>query len=208
MAAPVDLSETGMANGALALIGEPPISSLDDTKRRAARECKRHFASVRDGLLAKRDWEFARNSCTPSALSTPPSATYQYRYMLPADCIRVTKLNDADMDPWESMSSGDDVTVARAVDTNCVAPVVWYTRQLVNPAQWAVGFQTLFHAALAAKVNPSVGRDKALTAQLMGYVDRELSDAAVRDSQQRTGETISRTPSWVQARWGISQWAT
>ena len=56
MAAPLDLSETGTANGALAIIGEPPIASLDDTTRAAARYAKRFFAEVRDELLRQKDW--------------------------------------------------------------------------------------------------------------------------------------------------------
>jgi len=206
MAAPRDLTETGMANGALAHIGEPPISSLDDPQRAAARHCKRFFAEIRDELLRERDWQFARNSCTPAAGPTPPNAQWSFRYIMPSDCIAVLRVGD---DPnsgpdWESPSTGDDVTVATVLDTNEVAPLVWYTRRVVNPAQWDELFGRLFKFALAAKVNPLVGRDKSLTNDLVAYAKGEKDDASKRDSQQRSGQQISRTTSWVQSRWGYT----
>ena len=202
MSAPVDLSETGMANGALALIGEPPISSLDDTRRKAARECKRHFAEVRDQLLDAKDWEFAKTQCTPPPLPNAPNTTYSYRYQMPSDCIRVLQLNDLDADDWECPNPGDDATTIVVVDTNALSPVIWYIRRVVNPAQWSNEFRGTFQTALAAMINPAVGRDKTLTVQLAGVADKKLESSARRDNQQRVGDTITSTTSWVSARWG------
>ncbi len=208
MSSLVDLTETGMANGALAHIGEPPISSLDDTKRAAARHCKRFFAEIRDELLRERDWEFARNSCVPSALPSPPNSAWSFRYVMPSDCIAVLSIgDDPDCEPaWESPSTGDDTTVAKMLDTDEVAPLVWYTRRLTNPAQWDQLFARLFKLALAAKVNPLIGRDKSLTAGLVTMAKGGIDDAGKRDAQQKSGQTISRSTSWVKARFGVTSW--
>lgn len=206
MSAPADLSETGMANGALALIGEPPIASLDDATRAAARTAKRFFAETRDELLRERHWEFARNSCVPSALPTAPNQKWLYRYVMPDDCVAVKSIEEGpDFDPdWECPASGDDGTVAILLDTNETAPMVWYTRRIVNPAQWDPLFRRVFKSALAAKINPIVGRDKTLTAQLAQAAQSWLDDAAMRDARTRNGDQITRSTSWVTARWGYT----
>jgi hypothetical protein len=205
MPAPADLSETGMANGALALVGEPPIASLDDTTRAAARACKRFFAATRDEMLAERHWQFARHSCTPAPLPDAPNRHWRFRYVMPADCVTIRTIGDGpdQTPPWESPSSGEDGTVAVLLDTNETNPIVWYTRRVVNPAQWSPLFRRLFQAALAAKVNPIVGRDKSLTASLADAARSWLDDAAVRDARARNGDQLTRNTSWVQARRGF-----
>lgn len=196
-----------MANGALAKIGEPPISSLLDKKRAAARHCLRFFAETRDALLRDRNWEFARNSCAPAALPARPNPKWSFRYVMPADCVNVIQVGPFD-DPWESPSSGDDVTVAIFCDTNATAPTIWYTRRVVNPAQWNPLFRELFKTALAAAVNPIIGRDKSLTQGLVQMAAAGKDDAAKRDAQGRVGQQISRTTSWVKSRWGYLDWPT
>lgn len=196
-----------MANGALAKIGEPPISSLSDKKRAAARHCLRFFAETRDALLRDKDWEFARNSCSPAAQPARPNPEWSFRYVMPADCVAVVRIGRFNP-PWESPSSGDDVTVAIFCDTNETAPTIWYTRRVVNPAQWNPLFRELFKTALAAKVNPIIGRDKSLTNDLLGLVKGGQDDAVKRDSQGRNGQQISRTTSWVKSRWGYLDWPT
>lgn len=230
MPAPLDLTETGMANGALALIGEPPISSLTDPTRAAARHALRFFAETRDALLRDRHWEFARASCTPAAQPSPPNPQWNYRYVMPADCIAVMSIGDYGLpnppggvvpnpgtyaytgtsdggEPdWESPSSGDDVTIGVLLDTNDAQPFVWYTRRVVNPAQWDPLFRQLFQFALAAKLNPLVGRDKSLTAALEAKTGVALDDASARDAKQRNGDAVTRSTSWVLSRFGFTSW--
>ena len=194
-----------MANGALALIGEPPITSLDDKMRAAARYAKRFFAEERDELLRSKDWEFARNSVVPPGVVSP-NPHWSWRYTMPADCIAVLQIGDfddsTDEPDWESPTTGDDATVATVVDTNAVAPRIYYTRRLVNPAQWDEAFAKTFKTYLAIKLNPLIGRDKNKTAELLGNAEKQEFRAAQRDSQQRNGDTLNRTTSWVLARWG------
>ncbi len=206
MAAPIDQSETGQANGALALIGEPPITSLDDATRAAARYAKRYFAEERDELLREKDWQFARNFATPGAVASPNSA-WSWRYTMPADCIAVVRIGDyekyTDEPDWEEVSSGEDGDVATFVDTNEAGAQIYYTRRIVNPAQWDLDFAALFKTRLAIKLNPLIGRDKSLTATLMQMASKREDDSSKRDSQQRRGDTITRSTTWVTARWGF-----
>lgn len=208
MVAPIDRTETGMANGALALIGEPPITSLDDIYRAAARHAKRFFAEERDELLRSRDWQFARTFINPPAGVVCPNPVWAWRYTMPTDCISVQRLGDyesyTDEPDWECPATGDDLTVAIVLDTNEVAPEVYYTRRVINPAQWDLEFSSLFKVRLAAKLNPLIGRDKTLTAGLMAQVEKKADEAEIRDSRERRGDTVTRSTTWITARWGFA----
>lgn len=195
-----------MANGALALIGEPPITSLNDAGRAAARYAKRFFAEERDTLLRSKDWQFARTFVNPPAGVVCPNPRWAWRYTMPTDCVSVQRIGDyekyTDEPNWECPAIGDDATAAIALDTNEVAPEVYYTRQVVNPVQWDLEFSALFRTRLAIKLNPLIGRDKAVTAQLAASLTTQTAEATIRDSRERRGDTVTRSTSWVTARWG------
>lgn len=204
MAAPLDQTETGMANRALALIGEPPIASLDDPKRSAARHAKRNFADVRDGLLRALPWQCAKMSTTPPALPTAPNPKYSFRYLMPADCISVNSIECNTTDAWEVEATGDDTTLVTALDTSIVAPLVWYTRRLVNPAQWDEEFADVFIQRFCARLNPLIGRDKTKTGGFIAEGKRLFDEAALRDAQQRSRQQVSRNTSWIASRFGAT----
>jgi hypothetical protein len=158
---------------------------------------------VRDRLLREIPWQFAESFVTPAALPAPPPSGYAYRYAMPADCVSVTAVGDAQTN-WQVVSSGDDTSLQTFVDANDVAPPVVYTRRVVNPAQWDEIFAETFVIRLAARLNPLIGRDKSLTAALKQDAQRQMDDAALRDGQQRANQTVTRTTSWVAARWGVA----
>lgn len=203
MAAPRPTTETDRVNEALALIGEPPIASIDDPRRKAARNAKRFFAGVRDDLLRQTPWEFAMAWVTPPAAPNAPSSGYAFRYLMPDDCVDVFQIKNLPDDAWETPNAGDDDTVVTVLDTNATAPLVQYTRRIVNPAQWDESFAVLFALKLAAKLNPLVGRDKTLTQQLDAKAEMKLDEASRRDAQARSSQQVTRDTSWTQARRGL-----
>lgn len=203
MSAPRALTETDQVNAALAEIGEPAIASIDEKRRAAARNAKRHFATVRDACLRITSWEFAKDWCTPAATpDPPPSGLYAYRYKLPSECLSVNWLEGVSNDAWETPSAGVDDELALVLDTSVVAPRVCFTRRIVNPAQWDAQFALLFQLRLAAKLNPLIGRDKGLTATLERRAEEMEDDATRRDAQARSATQLSRDTSWLRARTG------
>jgi hypothetical protein len=203
MTTPRGLTETDRANGALAEIGEPPIAALSDPGRAAARHCNRFFAGVRDELLREAPWQFAKNYVTPAAQPTAPSPRWLYRYLMPADCVNIVCVMHRQNAEWEQNSSGDDATVAICLDTNLVAPNVWYTRRIVNPAQWDALFCELFDISLAAKINPLIGRDKSKTAELLQRRRDKLEETKARDAQSASAERQRKDVNWILARYGV-----
>lgn len=202
MTAPLGFTETDRANEALAHIGEPAIVSIDDAGRKAARECRRHFASVRDQLLRKAKWQFAKASAMPAAIGAPADGVWQFRYPMPTDCLAVREIQDADLSSWEVRSADTAGDPRVMVDTDIEAPIVFYTRRIDNPAQWDELFAETFALSLAAKINPALGRDKTITVNLKSEVETRLIQARQKDAQERAAERITRSTSWIIARRG------
>lgn len=202
MTAPSPLTETAMANGALAEIGETAITDIDDPKRAAARVCKQNFGAVRDALLRRVPWQFAQHRVSPAAVAAPAGSPWAYRYRMPGDCIAPQDIVGADPASWEVSSAGDDQSLGVVVDANITAPQIVYTRRIVNPAQWDALFAQVFQLMLAAKINPLIGRDKQKTNDCLLRAERLLGTASRLDAQAQAANRVSGNTSWIAARRG------
>ena len=86
-----------LCNQALALAGEEAILTLDEQTRNAAL-CRAHYGATLREVLRSSTWNSARARVTLSPLAESPSFGWQYQYQLPADFIRVVRINDAQAD--------------------------------------------------------------------------------------------------------------
>ena len=85
-------TETDIANMALALLDEAPITNIDDDNT-AARLVKLHFATTRKSELAAHDWQFALTTGELTGVDTGSgSGTLNWEYTLPAGVLRVLPL--------------------------------------------------------------------------------------------------------------------
>lgn len=87
------MNDTDIANYALAHIGEPKISSIDDTGSKEARICKQLLTPIVQETLRKHRWNCAIKRATLSALVETPNHHYTTLYQLPADFMRLLELN-------------------------------------------------------------------------------------------------------------------
>ncbi len=72
-----------IANLALTLLGEEPITSLEDDLKRA-KVLKLHYAPARDATLEAFEWSFARKRFKPAKLLDVPLWGYDYAFEIPA----------------------------------------------------------------------------------------------------------------------------
>tara|TARA_R110000796_G_scaffold117736_1_gene230771 strand:- start:14348 stop:14935 length:588 start_codon:yes stop_codon:yes gene_type:complete len=79
-------SETSIANVAMRHLGENPISSIDENSDNA-RLCKKYFNDAKTTALEEYCWTWAKERAQLAADATAPAFGYDYRYLLPADCI-------------------------------------------------------------------------------------------------------------------------
>lgn len=94
------LSKTDIANQALGRVGAAAIMSLDDQDNKSAREVKLVFEqSVRE-LGRTSEWNCLKARANLAQLTDSPAFGWSYAYQLPADFIRLVKLNGTDGDDY------------------------------------------------------------------------------------------------------------
>jgi hypothetical protein len=83
---------TQICNLALSRLGARRISSYEADTTTEATSCRLHFEPVRDGLLRRHQWDFAKAISMLSKLPEPVSVRYEAAWQLPGDCVRVIRL--------------------------------------------------------------------------------------------------------------------
>ena len=83
-----------VCNRCLAILGEPPVTSLSDPSK-AARTVNASYAPLRDALLRAYRWKFAMKRVELAADTDAPVFGFDYAYTLPSDFLRLDFINDA-----------------------------------------------------------------------------------------------------------------
>ncbi len=203
MTVPLSQTETARANAALAHIGEPAISDINDSGRKVARAARAHFADARDQLLRAAHWQFAKATAAPASSGAPPDGLYLYRYPMPTDCVAVRSIYGHHDDAWEVRHAGVDGDIRVMVDTDVAGATILYTRRVTNPAQWDELFTEVFDLKYAAVLNPLIGRDKSKTADLLAMVEAKLPRARNKDARERGPDYVGNDHSWSRVRRGV-----
>ena len=76
---------------ALDMLTEAPIDSIDDDDP-VAKRFKRNFDQWRDLFLSVHPWNFATKRVSIGADATAPAHGWNYRYLLPGECVRFLPL--------------------------------------------------------------------------------------------------------------------
>lgn len=145
-------SDVEIVNIGLTLIGESRITSLDDNVK-PAREAKAIFAHLRDALLAKYNWNFAKARAALPALVDTPAFQYNTKYQLPSDCLRLIELNDyyvgLDLTDYRGSDTSEYAIEGREILTNWAAPLnIKYIKRVTNTSQ----FDPCFNLTLGARI--------------------------------------------------------
>jgi len=177
----MSVSKIGICNIALAHLGAGAIRSFDENNKRA-RMSEVFFASVRDYLLSKFDWPFARKFKWLQPLNLPEAEQVPnfFAYQLPNDCRTPRDIHPpGSKDPWEVM--GNRLFCKIDPSSGEVAGL-YYTVQEVDTTKYSDTFITLLALLLAIRIAPSITQDKELTKTLFAQYDREYRDAWESDA--------------------------
>lgn len=85
-----------ICNNALVLLGNNPLDALTDTTKKAVRIVTQFYTQAIEETLRAYTWNCAITRDTLTADATPPEFGYSYRFAVPADCLRVLMVYDAD----------------------------------------------------------------------------------------------------------------
>lgn len=82
-----------IANSALVKIGARPILSLTEGSIEAER-CSKRMDPIRKIILRRHPWNFAIGRRTLAPSVDVPEFEYSYKFLLPADCLRLLEVMD------------------------------------------------------------------------------------------------------------------
>lgn len=147
-------SEVDICNLALAHIGQPKITSLDDINK-GARICNQFYPVARDEMLREHPWNFALKRTALAADVSTPVFGYERQFTLPSDCLRPIEPEDLSI-IWKVES--------RKILTDQEAPLnLRYIKKESNVAL----YDPLFVVALAIKLALFIGQPLTSDTSLM-----------------------------------------
>ena len=174
-------SEIEICNLALASVGESSIRSFDETNSRA-RMCKTFYNAMRDYLLSRFDWPFARRykkltEIDPESVDIPDG----YRaFGIPSDCIAVR-----DIFPLVAkrywVVSGSSLYV-KSVQSFEEQLGIYFTTKEVQVAQFSDSFVNTLSICLAARLTPVLSQDSEMASMLYNQYQNEFALAIESDA--------------------------
>ena len=188
-----ELSATQICSAALVLIGERPISDIEDTGNPNAVRCKAVYAKSRDALLREYAWGFATKRVALAQAATAPVFGYTYQYPLPADCLRVLETQDASI--VYELEDGYLLTDEEEIQIRYIARVTQTGK-----------FDSLYTECLSIRIARELAYAVVKKLSMVQAMDELLKRAmpAARQIDANEGNRAAPTPesqsSWLAAR--------
>jgi hypothetical protein len=189
----VSISETSIANMALARIGAKRLTNIDTDASQEATQALLHYAQTRDALLRSHWWRFAIARATLSEDVDAPDFEYDHQYTLPADYLRGIGLYDTtatfEIEGQHLLTDDDTVELK-------------YVQRLTDPTKFDPLFVEVLVLELAIKFVMPLAQDKVLRRELQDELKGVKTQARLvnMDETNTMGREDSYT--WNDARLG------
>lgn len=208
------ISETGVVNLALKLVGGDQVANLSAStlaESKAARDAVDVLGQKRDMLLEQYNWQFAlgRKELASDASVTPASG-WSFYFTIPAEALRIIGLYDAAEMPQSYTATtkpwaveADPNGVPRLVAEEDPAPILFVHRVTDvsrMPPTFVEVWATDIAEVLASSVANSSGKMKVISA----YRDRALRAAKRTSAIQRAPEQFASSE-WTDAAYGYNR---
>lgn len=149
-------SSIEICNVALGMLGAGSIRDFTEDNKRA-RMCLAFYTPIRDGLIARFDWPFARRlKKLQQVVTTEPVPNGWYAYQLPIDCLTPRDLfPEGSQDKWVIM--GQLLLCQRSEDV-----YLRYTSRASDSGLFPEPFSGLLAQAMAVQLCMPIAQDKDL----------------------------------------------
>jgi len=169
-----------IVNAALvALGGTGRLAALDSSDPQGEKALS-VYDIARDGILSCHWWDFAMRRAQIAAEADAPVFGWKYAYLLPDDCLRVYRLNQAPRErkAWE-------VEGGRLLSDEPGPIDLRYLARLEDESAWPAFFTDAFVAELASRLALAVANTNTIATAAAQTAQRRLADAKWQDAQQR-----------------------
>jgi hypothetical protein len=191
---------------ALLKLQQATITSLEDTNSPAAQAGLLILDNARRALIRNYNWNFSRKrgyaQIVPDAT---PAFDYNYYYVMPSDCLKVTRVGERGQPPVPYDIEGRNILIdptrfsSTTTGTLTKIPIV-YLRDVADPSEWDPLFTDLFVIDMAIRLCSPLGMDSNKEMLLQKEKISKLAEAVAINSQERPLEITDIDPI-TQARW-------
>ena len=192
-------SEAQICNLALAHIKQTKttIANLDTDSGNTAVQCRIHYDTCRQFVLADHDWNFATRRINLADISSDPMSpvTWGYRYDYPSDCLKIRniepllKTNDPIPFVVEQEDDGSGLSILTDLeDARCI-----YTTDVTNTNSIAW--------YLASELAPALSGSERIQEAAITVYRNTISAAQAIDSGEGQADPEVNSP-WERARIG------
>ena len=175
------VSEVSICSNALGLVGEKPITSLQDSTARA-RLCNRWYEIVRDALLEEHSWNFAVARVALNKLAVTPAFDYDYAFQLPNDYLRV--LDTSPKNVSFVIENGKQLL------TNEPAISIKYIQKVTDPLKFSRNFVMALQTRLALVFTNFLAARGSLIDRIAAMEQQAILRAKRTDGQEQYPEII------------------
>lgn len=192
-------SQTSIANLALAYLGQPAISSLQQDNEQA-RWLSLFYEPVRDEVLRTHDWAFATVE-KPLVQIAGSRAEGKFVYAYPADALFIRRLYNPQQ-PASPVSFEEQFDVnshGRVLLTTVPQAWVRYTRRMTDETQYDPAFVKCFALALACDAALALTGDVELSARLQQKYTLYVEEAR-RNNMSEGSATAPYTDAFSEVR--------
>ena len=194
-------SPVEISNSALALLGEDAIISFDDP-RTAARLLSVQYDAQRKLLIRSYRWNFAMELAILAPEVDAPLFGFAYKFLLPADYLKVVGVYDANSQTAKLNYTGSDVifkTVGRYIQTDVNPLYLYYLKDISNPVEMDAIFVEALAAQIAMKLAMPLTNDLGKF-QLASNLFKDLIKAAKSASAIENTPEMIIASDWIDAR--------
>ncbi|MCJ2165567.1 MULTISPECIES: hypothetical protein [unclassified Pseudodesulfovibrio] len=185
-----------ICNNALLDLGEDVIMSLGDESK-AAGLCNHRWPAVRDAVLRAHPWNCAMAQAELAAGTTAPLWKWEYKYVLPADFLRIIRIVGQDgeeVEDWEIQSG--------IILCDEEAPLyISYVRRETDPKKYDALLSEALSARLAATLAYPLSGSTALAQSYWQMYQDKLMEARGVDAREGVPESVTPA-SWMGAKMG------
>jgi len=190
-------SVVDICNGSLNQLGASTIISLTEDSKNA-RLCNARYTQVRDSLFRSHPWNCLQKRIQLASDTATPAWGFSYQFTLPADCLRVLRIEDYD---------SDYKIEGRKIVSNVPTMKILYIARIEDPNQYDEILRETLSAALGADIAYAITSSNPVAQNMYNLFQEKLREARFVDATegqntiQDNGMTdVIDAGSWTNAR--------
>ena len=163
-----------ICNSALNQLGAGSITALTENSKNA-RLCNERYETVRDAVYRSHPWNCLVKRVQLAQDSDTPAWGFSYQYTLPADCLRLLRILDYDL---------DHKVEGRKILSNASSMKILYVARITDPNEYDELLRETLSAALGADIAYGITSSNPVAQNMYELFQNKLRDARFVDATE------------------------